>query len=232
MSGSDVDAPTPPPPLSQSQTPVVAQAPHIMSTIKLPILKKGEYDVWAMKIEHYLVHTDYPLWEVIQKESKKNKANDNSKRLGKKEESNALMTLDGGLVDWTRITQNEVRQLAFMAITTFSGSNTRDYHNLQYGPKTSLKPSESETQTSEFDTCESNISIETPELVSEPVVNEPNVVCQPKVWSDAPIIEEYESDTDDYCVSKPTKEQEQPSFASTNKQVKTPRETLRINSDT
>ncbi|GKE22690.1 hypothetical protein Tco_1434202 [Tanacetum coccineum] len=38
-----------------------------MSTIKLPILKKGECDIWAMKMEHYLGHTDYPTWEVIQK---------------------------------------------------------------------------------------------------------------------------------------------------------------------
>ncbi|GJV62497.1 hypothetical protein Tco_1473325 [Tanacetum coccineum] len=28
--------------------------------------KKGEYDIWAMKMEHYLAHTDYPIWEVIQ----------------------------------------------------------------------------------------------------------------------------------------------------------------------
>ncbi|GKG15399.1 hypothetical protein Tco_0357722, partial [Tanacetum coccineum] len=34
------------------------------------------------------------------------------------------------------------------------------------------------------------------ELVSELVVNESNVECQPKVWSDAPIIEEYESDSE------------------------------------
>ncbi|GJX23764.1 retrovirus-related pol polyprotein from transposon TNT 1-94 [Tanacetum coccineum] len=26
----------------------------------------GEYDIWAMKMEHYLAHTDYPIWEVIQ----------------------------------------------------------------------------------------------------------------------------------------------------------------------
>ncbi|GKA86710.1 putative ribonuclease H-like domain-containing protein, partial [Tanacetum coccineum] len=45
--------------------------------------------------------------------------------------------------------------------------------------------------------------------------------------SDAPIIEEYESDSEDEHVSQPTKEQEQPSFASTNKQVKTPRETVK-----
>ncbi|GKA46645.1 hypothetical protein Tco_0739528 [Tanacetum coccineum] len=42
------------------------QTPHTVSTIKLPILKKGEYDIWAMKMEHYLAHTDYPIWEVIQ----------------------------------------------------------------------------------------------------------------------------------------------------------------------
>nr|GEZ07452.1 xylulose kinase-1 [Tanacetum cinerariifolium] len=29
-------------------------------------LKKGEYDIWAMKMEHYLCHTDYPVWQVIQ----------------------------------------------------------------------------------------------------------------------------------------------------------------------
>ncbi|GKA18983.1 ribonuclease H-like domain-containing protein [Tanacetum coccineum] len=37
------------------------------STIKLPILKKGEYDIWAIKMEHYLGHIDYPIWEIIQK---------------------------------------------------------------------------------------------------------------------------------------------------------------------
>ncbi|GJS53510.1 ribonuclease H-like domain-containing protein [Tanacetum coccineum] len=72
------------------------------------------------------------------------------------------------------------------------------------------QPSESESQSSEFDTCESNISIEPSELVSEPVVNESNVECQPKVLSDAPIIEEHESDSEDEYVSIPTKEQETP----------------------
>ncbi|GJU33789.1 hypothetical protein Tco_1182143 [Tanacetum coccineum] len=97
-----------------------------------------------------------------------------------------------------------------------------DYSQFTYGPK-QTQPSESET--SEIDTCESNISSEPPELVSEPVVNESNVECQPKVWSDAPIIEEYESDSEDEYVSLPTKEQETPSFA--NQQVKSPRETVK-----
>ncbi|GJT40023.1 putative ribonuclease H-like domain-containing protein, partial [Tanacetum coccineum] len=65
MAGEDEfhdDNPPPPPPVPPTQ-----QAPHTLSTIKLPILKKGEYDIWAMKMEHYLGHTDYPIWEVIQK---------------------------------------------------------------------------------------------------------------------------------------------------------------------
>ncbi|GKA60734.1 hypothetical protein Tco_0760141 [Tanacetum coccineum] len=65
MAGSDDDIPPPPPP-PQTQTPT-QQAPYTISTIKLPILKKGEYDIWAMKMEHYLDHTDYPIWEVIQR---------------------------------------------------------------------------------------------------------------------------------------------------------------------
>ncbi|GJQ99907.1 ribonuclease H-like domain, gag-pre-integrase domain protein [Tanacetum coccineum] len=65
--------------------------------------------------------------------------------------------------------------------------------------------------------------------VPEPVVIEPKVVSQPKVWSDAPIIEEYESDSDDEYVIKSSKEQETPSFAFVNtvKHVKTPRETVK-----
>ncbi|GKD37037.1 hypothetical protein Tco_1257244, partial [Tanacetum coccineum] len=194
MSGSDADAP-PPPPSPPSQTPT-QQIPHTVLTIKLSILKKGEYDIWAMKMEHYLAHTDYPVWEVIQngngpvfistdtqgqikilppksteeilarererkarttllmafpedhlarfhnisdakemweaiksrfggnEESKKNKANDNSKRLGKNEESNALMTLYGGCVDWTSHLEDEQDNYAFMACNS-SGLDTK-----------------------------------------------------------------------------------------------------------
>ncbi|GKE77307.1 hypothetical protein Tco_1543427 [Tanacetum coccineum] len=101
-----------------------------------------------------------------------------------------------------------------------------DYSQFTYGPKQS-QTSESKTQTSDFDTCESDCSVETNEPLPEPTVNEPKVVSQPKVWSDAPIIEEYASDNEDEHVRHPIKKHEQPSFASTNKQVKTPRETVK-----
>ncbi|GJT21907.1 ribonuclease H-like domain-containing protein [Tanacetum coccineum] len=61
-----------------------------------------------------------------------------------------------------------------------------------------------------FLSYENEVFTEPSELVSEPVVNESNVECQPKVWSDAPIIEEYESDSEDECVSILTKQQETP----------------------
>ncbi|GJX72224.1 putative ribonuclease H-like domain-containing protein [Tanacetum coccineum] len=102
-----------------------------------------------------------------------------------------------------------------------------DDSQFTYGPKQS-KPSESDTRSSDFNSCESNCSEETHESMPEPVVNKPKVVSEPKVWSDAPIIEEYESDSEDEHVSLPTKEQEIPSFAfiNTDKHVKTPRQTV------
>ncbi|GKA25202.1 ribonuclease H-like domain-containing protein [Tanacetum coccineum] len=103
-----------------------------------------------------------------------------------------------------------------------------DDSQFTYGPKQS-KPSESDARSSDFNSCESNSSEETHEYMPEPVVNKPKVVSQAKVWSDAPIIEEYESDSGDEHVSVSTKEQETPSFAFSNtvKHVKTPRQTVK-----
>ncbi|GJS09193.1 putative ribonuclease H-like domain-containing protein [Tanacetum coccineum] len=90
--------------------------------------------------------------------------------------------------------ENEVLQSVFM---NKKRPNVEvDDYKFTYGPK-HTQPSESESQSSEFDTCKSNISTEPSELMFEPVVNKSNVECQPKVWSDAPIIEEYESDSED-----------------------------------
>nr|GEX87434.1 ribonuclease H-like domain-containing protein [Tanacetum cinerariifolium] len=51
---------------SQPLPPIAStKAPHMVSSVKLPILNKGEYILWTMKMEQYLAHTDYALWEVI-----------------------------------------------------------------------------------------------------------------------------------------------------------------------
>ncbi|GKB55488.1 putative reverse transcriptase domain-containing protein [Tanacetum coccineum] len=36
-----------------------------VSALKLPITQIGDYDLWSMRMEQYLTHTDYALWEVI-----------------------------------------------------------------------------------------------------------------------------------------------------------------------
>ncbi|GJR98576.1 ribonuclease H-like domain-containing protein [Tanacetum coccineum] len=314
MSGSqDEIPPPPPPPPSSPQTPT-QQTPHTVSTIKLPILKKGEYDIWAMKMEHYLAHTDYPIWEVIQngnglvliiykiymdklghfaRECRIKGNQDNRRRgcmdsgirmgsrTGKRRDSKALEPLNGAeseqsdarieikaysqglkkvkaqlvahqqeaqkekedlkakVEKWQNSSknfskllntqmsandkfglgygdhrydgilsyENEVLQSVFINKETElenqplndrfaegmhavpppmrgnympSGPDIEiDYSQFTYGPK-QTQPSESESQSSECDTCESNISTELSELVSEPVVIESNGESQPK----------------------------------------------------
>ncbi|GJZ84215.1 hypothetical protein Tco_0649554 [Tanacetum coccineum] len=44
---------------SQSET------TQTVSALKLPVLKTRDYDLWSIRMEQYLTHTDYALWEVI-----------------------------------------------------------------------------------------------------------------------------------------------------------------------
>ncbi|GJY00503.1 putative ribonuclease H-like domain-containing protein [Tanacetum coccineum] len=428
MSGTQDENPPPPPQPTTQQTPT-QQTPHTVSTIKLPILKKGEYDIWAMKMEHYLAHTDYPIWEVIQngngpvsvttdtsgqlkilppkteKKTSRNSAkihvsntdglsqramkipkssqsleiheqgerpvsvfddvynnlrvfkndvkgstasssnlqnvafvsentsstndvstacgvsntsghyskheqmsshsllasqsscpqldhedldqkfykkngrklqfdakepvsfdktkvecynchktghfarecrtkednrrrdgwnpeNKDGSRTGKKEVSKALVTVDGESVDWTTHSEDD-ENYAFMASNS-SGSYTQlceinlilhvlkseaQLVAINKGNFWLVKTLKCRAVTHTHDRTEPS------ELVSEPVVNESNIEVQPKVWSDAPIIEEYESDSDHEYVSVQTKRLDTPSFAK--KQVKTPRENVK-----
>nr|GEX99831.1 hypothetical protein [Tanacetum cinerariifolium] len=39
--------------------------PQVVSAAKLPILNPNEFDLWKIRIEQYLLMTDYSLWEVI-----------------------------------------------------------------------------------------------------------------------------------------------------------------------
>ncbi|GJZ85965.1 putative reverse transcriptase domain-containing protein [Tanacetum coccineum] len=54
--------------LSQNSEPNFKVIPQttVISNIKLPILKKEEYDIWAMEMEHYLEYIDNEVWKVIQ----------------------------------------------------------------------------------------------------------------------------------------------------------------------
>nr|GEV58816.1 ribonuclease H-like domain-containing protein [Tanacetum cinerariifolium] len=67
MVGEDTSQP-PQPPIASTE------APQMVSSVKLPILKKGEYILWTIKMKQYLAHTDYTLWEQILARTKERKA--------------------------------------------------------------------------------------------------------------------------------------------------------------
>nr|GEY09338.1 hypothetical protein [Tanacetum cinerariifolium] len=89
-----------------------------------------------------------------------------------------------------------------------------DYSKFTYGPKQTLAD-ESDSKPSEYASCESDSSVETSTSMPGPVENASKVVCKPKAWTDAPIIEEYESDSDNDSLSNVQEDKEKPSFAFT-----------------
>nr|GEV41861.1 xylulose kinase-1 [Tanacetum cinerariifolium] len=97
-----------------------------------------------------------------------------------------------------------------------------DDSKFTYGPKQTLAD-ESDSKPSKYASCASDSSVKTSTSMPEPVENASKFVCEPKVWTDAPIIEEYESDSDNDSVSNVQEDKEKPSFAFTDyvKHVKT-----------
>nr|GEV26722.1 hypothetical protein [Tanacetum cinerariifolium] len=87
---------------------------------------------------------------------------------------------------------------------------------------------ESNSKPSKYASCESDSSVETSTSMPEPVENASKVVCEPKVWTDAPLIEEYEPGSDNDLVSNVQEDKEKPSFAFTDsvQHVKNSRENI------
>nr|GEX66437.1 hypothetical protein [Tanacetum cinerariifolium] len=88
-----------------------------------------------------------------------------------------------------------------------------DYSKFTYDSK-HTSADESASKPSEYASCESDSSVKTSTSMPEPVENALKFVCEPKVWTDAPIIEEYESDSDNDSVSNVQKDKEKPSLLS------------------
>ncbi|GKD20536.1 hypothetical protein Tco_1222239, partial [Tanacetum coccineum] len=42
-----------------------AVSSSMVAAAKIPVLNPGEFKLWKMRIERYLLMTDYALWEVI-----------------------------------------------------------------------------------------------------------------------------------------------------------------------
>ncbi|GJW64973.1 hypothetical protein Tco_0116857 [Tanacetum coccineum] len=39
--------------------------PPTITAMKIPIIKKGEYDIQSMRMRQYICHTDHNLWDII-----------------------------------------------------------------------------------------------------------------------------------------------------------------------
>nr|GEW01392.1 ribonuclease H-like domain-containing protein [Tanacetum cinerariifolium] len=103
-----------------------------------------------------------------------------------------------------------------------------DYSKFTYGPK-QISADELDSKPVEHASSDSDSSVETTTSMSAPVDNAPKIVYEPKVWIDAHIIEEYESDSDDDSVSNVQENIEKLSFTFTDyiKHVKSPRENVK-----
>ncbi|GKC08070.1 putative ribonuclease H-like domain-containing protein, partial [Tanacetum coccineum] len=158
-----------------------------------------------------------------------NSGNKDGSKTGKKKDSKALVTIDGEGVDWTSHSEED-KDYALMAcnssesdteVTSCSKKCKESYAKLSDASieikayTQGLKKVEAQFVTA------GGMHVVPPPMTGNYMPSGPDI----EVWSDAPIIEEYESDSEDECVSIPTKEQEIPSFA--NQQVKTPRETVK-----
>ncbi|GKC95342.1 hypothetical protein Tco_1160784, partial [Tanacetum coccineum] len=43
--------------------------PPTITAMKIPIIRKGEYDIWSMRMRQYICHTDHNVWDVIVRET-------------------------------------------------------------------------------------------------------------------------------------------------------------------
>ncbi|GJS23559.1 ribonuclease H-like domain-containing protein [Tanacetum coccineum] len=136
------------------------------------------------------------------------------RNLENKRKPNALVTLDAKKVLFGMLVMHE------------SGWSTRDKSGLGYGDQVhnGVLSYENEVFQSVFDSRSSDVE-DSPvhdrfaNVVGMHVVPPPmtgNYMPSGPFWSDAPIIEEYESESDDEYVIQPSKEQEKPSFAFVN----------------
>nr|GEV92764.1 hypothetical protein [Tanacetum cinerariifolium] len=185
----------------------------------------------------------------------RNKARDNGRRPTYQDDSKAFVTIDGEAVDWSRHVEEDTQNFAMMAYSSSNSSfdnesvvmnkecdlentlvNDRyvegmhtvpppmignympsgpdveiDYSKFTYGPK--------QTSVDESDS----------KLVEDASSDSDSTVSETKVWTDAPVIEEYESYSDDDLVFILQENIEKPSFAFINsvKHVKSPRENIK-----
>nr|GEY57646.1 ribonuclease H-like domain-containing protein [Tanacetum cinerariifolium] len=140
-----------------------------------------------------------------------NKARDNGRRPAYQNDSKVLVTVDGEDIEYAN-GMHAVPPLMTGNYITSRPDVEMDYSKFTYGPK-QTSVDESDSKPSKYASCKFDSSVKTTTSMPELVEITPKVVCEPKVWTDAPIIKEYKLDSDDDSVSNVQEDKEKPSFA-------------------
>nr|GEY75533.1 ribonuclease H-like domain-containing protein [Tanacetum cinerariifolium] len=171
-----------------------------------------------------------------------NKARDNERRHAYQDDSKALVTIDGEDIDWSGHVEKDTRNYVIMAYSSSNSSSDNEsvFMNKEYdledtpvndryveGMHTSAD--ESDSKPIKYASSEYDSNVETTTSMPAPIDKAPKIVCEPKVWTNAPIIEEYESDSNDDLVSNVQENRENPNFTFIDyvKHVKSHRENIK-----
>nr|GEY96565.1 hypothetical protein [Tanacetum cinerariifolium] len=118
------------------------ESPQMVSSVKLPILKRGEYIIWTIKMEQYLAHTDYALWEQILARTRERKAksalltaipNEHLARFHRIKDAKtlwaAIKTRFGGYAESKKMQKNILKQ-QFFSVSNIEGLD-KEYDRFQ-----------------------------------------------------------------------------------------------------
>ncbi|GKC24254.1 hypothetical protein Tco_1026404 [Tanacetum coccineum] len=176
-----------------------------MMHYELPILKIADYDLWSMRMEQYLTHTNYALWEVIMNGDAPAIASASTEVISQ-EDAN-LKLLRSLPLAWNNIALIMRNKADLDELS--NGTIVQQLKADEYITNFALMGYTSQGSSSSDSECAKNES--TASKSSKDSLEQPK-----DVRPSAPIIEEWESDSDDDCVIRPSFEQNKPSYAKIN----------------
>ncbi|GJU55725.1 hypothetical protein Tco_1229439 [Tanacetum coccineum] len=232
---------------------------------KFPYLKKGEYDIWAMKMQNYITNSDLPCWNIVLNGNSRKKTTKDSngnikicppvsaeEHLAVQRETKARTTLLTALPDdhmgdfyhlddakeiWLAIKARPcLRSLSQVTLVLKTKGGLKYSLLMTYHEDASAADEAQEKQALQakldneiantanwLQSSKNLVKLIDSSISVKDKISEPNVVMS-KVWTDAPIIEEVDSDNE-YVVT-PGKANEKPSHADNKsaKFINTPRD--------
>ncbi|GJV64061.1 hypothetical protein Tco_1474889 [Tanacetum coccineum] len=205
------------------QQPQVIPQTTAISNIKFPILKKEEYNIWAMEMEHYLEYIDNDVWKVIQNGNSKKRIS-TEERMGVIRHTSTKEDSTGKPLYSRFIKTNDFKGVPHPLSGDYTPTPQEEIDEslYVYGKKGPQKPepSVSDDRSSEYSTCQSNDSARSIGTSSEHSVDSESEISRvpQEVYVSKPIT------TNEKGVSAPKSKEVEPSCVS---HIKTPRQPIK-----